>query len=69
MKGNRENIDVLFFVEDPGAANFVAPVYGALRNNGKASIILSTGTALKCLSDRGIKTNEIHASRFDRRDS
>lgn len=62
MKGKRKNIDVLIFVEDPGAANFVAPVHVALRNNGKASIILSTGTAPKCLSDRGIKTNEIRAS-------
>ena len=50
------------FVEDPGAANFVAPVHAALRNNGKASIILSTGTALKCLSEKDVETNEIHAS-------
>lgn len=62
MTGNRKNIDVLIFVEDSGAANFVSPVHVALSNNGKASIILSTGTALKCLSDRGIKANEIHAS-------
>jgi hypothetical protein len=62
MTGKRINIDVLIFVEDPGAANFVAPVHVALQNSGKASIILSTGTALKCLSDRDIKTTEIHAS-------
>jgi hypothetical protein len=61
MTRKRKNIDVLIFVEDPGAANFVLPVYNALNNNGKASIILSTGTALKCLSDRGIKAKEIHA--------
>jgi hypothetical protein len=60
MKGKRKNLDVLIFVEDPGPANFVAPVHVALRNAGKASTILSTGTARKCLSDRGIKTNEIH---------
>lgn len=62
MTGKRKNIDVLIFVEDPGPANFVSPVHVALSNNGKSSIILSTGTAFKCLSDRGIRTNEIHAS-------
>lgn len=62
MTGERKNIDVLIFVEDPGAANFAAPVHVALQNSGKVSVILSTGTALKCLSDRSIKSTEIRAS-------
>ncbi len=61
MTGKRKNIDALIFVEDPGAANFAAPVQVALQNSGKGSVILATGTALKCLSDRGVKTTEIHA--------
>jgi hypothetical protein len=62
MTGKSKNIDVLIFVEDPGPANFVSPVHGALSNNGKNSIILATGTALKCLADRGIRTEAIHAN-------
>jgi hypothetical protein len=61
MTDTKKNIDVLIFVEDPGAANFIAPVHEALRNQGKASIILAAGTAFKCLSDRGIKSSEINA--------
>jgi hypothetical protein len=61
MTDTGRNIDVLMFAEDTGAANFVAPVHEALRNHGRASIILAAGTAFKCLSDRGIKSSEINA--------
>lgn len=45
--------EVLIFVEDPGAANFVAPLPAALADVGRRAKILSCGAATTYLSDRG----------------
>jgi predicted glycosyltransferase len=47
-------IDILLFVQDPGAANFVAPLFTELREKGMSVKVLTSGIARDYLSLRGI---------------
>ena len=46
--------DVLMFVEDPGAANYVAPLPAALAESGWHSTLLSAESAREYLYARGV---------------
>jgi len=45
---------LLIFVEDPGAANFIAPVLGPLRKAGWQPVLYADGTAIMYLENMGI---------------
>jgi len=46
--------DVLMFVEDPGAASYVAPLPDALRARGRTSAVLAAGRATSTLREAGV---------------
>ncbi len=50
----RRTGDVLFFVEDPGPANFVSPLIGPLQKRGVYAIVAAAGWARLVLQERGI---------------
>lgn len=50
---------ILIFVEDPGAANFIAPALNDLAASGWEIELCATGLAAKFLSDRNIAANDI----------
>jgi len=45
---------VLFFAEDPGAANFIAPLPASLAGRGIGSAVIAAGAAIGILRQRGI---------------
>ncbi len=51
--------DVLIFVEDPGAANYVAGLPEAFSRLGISFRLLADGLAKACLKDRGIHTEAV----------
>jgi len=51
--------DVLIFVEDPGAANYVAGLSEVFSKLGISFRLLTDGLAKTCLKDRGINTEEV----------
>jgi hypothetical protein len=53
--------DVLIYVEEAGAANYVAELPAALAQHGWQTRLLAGGTAMDCLLQRGI-----HAERVSR---
>lgn len=54
-------VTILFFVEDPGAANFVAPLPALLAEQGIAVRLLATGPARAFLAERDIPAENIPA--------
>ena len=46
--------DILFAVEDPGAANFILEMPDELKRNNLNSIIISFGYALRFLDERNV---------------
>ena len=58
-----KTLDVLLHVQDPGAANFVAPLPAALERRSITSKLIATGLAMDYFSRRGIVHQEVdHAS-------
>jgi hypothetical protein len=55
-------LDILIFVEDPGAANFAAPLPEALAKRGFRVLLLAAGTARACLEGRGVPCMAFDAS-------
>lgn len=53
---------ILIFVEDPGAANFIAPALDSLTAAGWQLDLSAAGLASTFLSDRGIAANAVPAS-------
>jgi hypothetical protein len=51
--------DVLIFVEDPGAANFVASLPAELQRRGRRVLVLTQGLASSYLQERGLKVATI----------
>ncbi len=51
--------DVLIFVEDPGAANYVAGIPEIFSRLGISFRLLTDGLAKTCLKDRGINTEDV----------
>jgi len=49
------SIDVLIFVEDPGAANYVADFPSALKKLGRSAVLLADGYAKKYLAQRDVE--------------
>lgn len=58
MRSNKQGIDVLIFVEDPGAANFIVELPTALESAGISCQVLACGHSMRFLHDRGIVFNE-----------
>src|SRR5262249_30622994 len=54
MTPARKQTDVLIFVEDPGAANFIAELPGILRQGGRSSHLATSGLATGYLQQRGL---------------
>ena len=54
--------DVLIFVEDPGAANYVAQLPSALRQKGWSTKLFAAGTARAHLLQRGVDCEQVQAS-------
>ena len=54
-------LDVLVFVEDPGAANFVAPLVGAMGERGAQCVVLASGLAAAILRRRSVPYREVAA--------
>ncbi len=54
--------DVLIFVEDPGAANFLAPVPAELTNLGVSSTLLATGLSVNHLRARNTEFVDLTSS-------
>jgi hypothetical protein len=55
-------IDILIYVEDPGAANYVAGLPGALRDRGWRACLLADGPAYPHLLQLGIEPEMLHRS-------
>jgi hypothetical protein len=53
--------DILIYVEDPGAANYVAPLEYCFSRNEISAKFLASGKALIQLKDRGISVEEINS--------
>lgn len=51
--------DVLIFAEDPGAANFVAPLPDALRERGRRVVVLADGIARDYFRERRIAAESV----------
>ncbi len=56
------NADVLIFAEDPGAANYVAPLPTSLTERGWHTIVLAAGIAKGYLLARGVNTEAVQPS-------
>ncbi len=52
--------DVLIYVEDPGAANYVAGLPGALVSRGITATLLAAGHAVEYLRGRGVEVETFH---------
>lgn len=50
----RRGLDILFFAEDPGAANFIAPLVDPLRQRGVSVSVAARGYAETVLQERDI---------------
>lgn len=57
-----DNTDMLIFVEDPGAANYVAPLPAALADRGWHTVVLAVGIANNYLLERGVSTQMVYPS-------
>jgi len=57
--GNQAGIDVLIYVEDPGAANYCADLPEALERRGWRTLLVATGFALEWLRARGGPVKEL----------
>ena len=55
-----QNTDVLIFVEDPGAANYVAQLPAALAERGRCTRLLADGLAKDHLPQLGIRPEVVH---------
>lgn len=55
-------IDILIYVEDPGAANFIAGLPEALKKHGWQTSLLADGFAFQYLLDRGIQPEFVSKS-------
>ena len=55
-----QNTDVLIFVEDPGAANYVAQLPAALAERGQCTRLLADGLAKDHLLQRGVRPEVVH---------
>ncbi|MEW5767123.1 MAG: hypothetical protein AB1797_05780 [bacterium] len=51
--------DILFFVEDPGAANYMAELPKLLRQQDITSIVLADGKAVTFLRERGVEVESV----------
>jgi hypothetical protein len=60
--GKLMEIDILIYVEDPGAANFVAGLPEALEKHGWQTRLLADGFAYQYLLDRGIRPELVSKS-------
>lgn len=60
--GNQTGIDVLIYVEDPGAANYCADLPEALERRGWRVRLVAEGFALACLRSRGAPVEELAQS-------
>ena len=58
--GRKRDIDILIYVEDPGAANYVAGLPAALESRGWRVCLLSDGFAYPYLLQLGIKSEMLH---------
>lgn len=58
--GREDPIDVLIYVEDPGADNYCADLPEALGKRGWRSLLVAEGFALERLRTRGIPVEELH---------
>lgn len=56
---------VLLFAEDPGAANFIAPLIPALRACGHQPGVIATGTANGVLKQRGVDFEMLNSTETD----
>lgn len=54
-------MEALFFVEDPGAANFIAPLWSYVSHQLGPTPLLGTGTAVRYLRDQGIPVELLSA--------
>ncbi len=52
-----EKADILFYVEDPGAANYLADIPAALAARGVESCMAALGFARSFLAERGVKSD------------
>lgn len=52
---------VLLFAEDPGAANYIAPIARALSVEGIAARLCATGAALRYFAERGLPAQTVAA--------
>jgi hypothetical protein len=59
--GNRRDLDVLIFVEDPGAANFIAALPRTMGEQGFLVKILAAGSARQYLRERNVPWEEMPA--------
>jgi len=57
----RRDLDVLIFVEDPGAANFIAALPRAMGEQGFQVKVLAAGSARQYLQDRNVPWEEVTA--------
>lgn len=55
-----QNTDVLIFVEDPGAANYVAQLPAALAEQGRCTRLLADGLAKDHLIQLGVRPEVVH---------
>jgi hypothetical protein len=55
-------IDVLLFVEDPGAANYVGPLHRALVGRGWQCTLMTLGTATDFLGQQGVASVRVPAT-------
>lgn len=60
--GMEKVIDILFYVEDPGAANYIASLPAALENRSLRTCLLAEGPACSHLLRLGIKPEMLHRS-------
>jgi hypothetical protein len=56
-------VDLLFYAEDPGAANFIAPLASACGGRGFSCSVFAGGAAVKAFSESGLPFQEISAFR------
>lgn len=56
---------VLLFAEDPGAANFIAPLIPALRALGHRTEVVATGVATRVLKQRGVECDMLNSTEPD----
>lgn len=57
-----DRLDILFFAEDPGAANFIAGLPSALSSLGLSSTVLAHRSVASYLAERGVTSVEVEGS-------